>query len=141
MNTATDALEAIAIGCVAITNASLEEAGGRALSVEQWRVLFLVGEGNRGRRISEIAQHVAVTLPATSRLLRRLARRGLVGLEPDPQDARATLCRLSPAGVALRHAVLQARRGRLRAIARQAHIGPEEEDVLARLARLLGSAA
>jgi DNA-binding MarR family transcriptional regulator len=112
-----DALEAVAIGSVAITNASLSEAGAQALSFEQWRAILVVGEEEDGRRISEVAQRVSVTLPATSRLLRRLERRGLVALEPDPADGRATVCRLTRRGLTLRGAVLDYRRLHMRQVA------------------------
>lgn len=136
-----DALETIAIGSVAITNAALDEAGGGALSFEQWRAILVLGEAEDGRRISDLARHVGVTLPATSRLLQRLARRGLVSLSTDPRDARATICRLTGEGSALRRVVLRARRERLRAIVARAGIDAEANDVLAQLARSFAEAS
>ena len=131
----TDALETIAVGSVAVTNAALETAGGRALSVEQWRAILLVGDDRGGRRISEVARLVSVTVPATSRLLRRLALRGLVSLDPDPRDARATICRLTDRGVQLRRTVLRDRRKLLREIATRAGLDARDEAAMTRLAR------
>lgn len=132
----TDALETIAVGSVAVTNAALEEAGGHSLSVEQWRAILLVGADDDGLHISEIARLVSVTVPATSRLLRRLARRGLVSLDPDPQDARATICRLTGQGNELRATVMGQRRNLLRAIAREAGLRTRDGVALVRLARV-----
>ena len=130
-----DALETIAVGSVAVTNAALKKAGGQALSVEQWRAILLVGEVGDGRRISEIARLVSVTVPATSRLLRRLAQRGLVSLAPDPRDARATMCRLTQRGLELREAVITNRRSLLREIATRAVLSTRDINVITRLAR------
>jgi DNA-binding MarR family transcriptional regulator len=58
-----------------------------------------------------------VTLPATSRLLRRLERRGLTALAPDERDRRATRARLTIRGRGVRAAILEDRRAALREIA------------------------
>jgi DNA-binding MarR family transcriptional regulator len=129
-----DALEEIALGSVAVTNTALARAGGQALSFEQWRALVVLGETSEGIRISAVAREVGVTLPATSRLLQRLARRGLVSFEPDPADSRATITRLTPDGLALRRAVLAFRRRRLAEIAAMASVPEELAPVVARLA-------
>jgi DNA-binding MarR family transcriptional regulator len=134
----TDALEAIAAGSVAMTNAALEQAGGHALSVEQWRAILLVGEDGDDRRISEIARSVSVTVPATSRLLRRLAVRGLVSLDPDPRDARATICRLTDRGSALRRAVVDHRRRLLRGIAARVGASRASAAAITRLGHAFG---
>jgi DNA-binding MarR family transcriptional regulator len=128
-----DALEAIAVGSVAITNAALERVGGEGLSFEQWRAILIVGEDERGTRISEVARRVTVTVPATSRLLRRLQRRGLVSLAQDPDDRRATLCRLTTRGAALRAAVLADRRTQLTAVAARADLSPSQASVITNL--------
>jgi DNA-binding MarR family transcriptional regulator len=127
-------LEDIAIGSVALTQAALSQAGGEALTVQQWRVILLLGDEEGGLQISAVARQFAVTLPATARLLRRLVRRGLVTLEPNPRDARARLARLTGEGLRLRQAVLDHRRSRLAEVLDSVRLSHEAEVVCAQLA-------
>ncbi len=57
---------------------------------------------------------IGATGSATSRLLGRMERRGLVVSEPDEQDRRATIVRLSDAGERLRAGIVQDRRDLIR---------------------------
>jgi len=107
-------LERIVKGSVSLTTLALEEAGaGFELTFPQWRALLVLGEGEDGARIGEVAARVGVTLPATSRLLRRLERRGLTTLAVDEQDRRATRARLTDRGRAVRAAIIAHRRAAL----------------------------
>ncbi|MDH4142645.1 MAG: MarR family winged helix-turn-helix transcriptional regulator [Chloroflexota bacterium] len=115
---ATD-LERIAVGAVGLTTRALAETdAGFELTLSQWRALLVLGERPDGARIGEVAGRVGVTLPATSRLLRRLERRGLTTLAVDEQDRRATRARLTDHGDAVRSAILARRRSVLREVAR-----------------------
>lgn len=106
-----DWLARIVFGGVAMTASALEHAvEGQELTFTQWRAIFFVGESDEGCRVGEVAGLLHAALPATSRLLRRLERRGLLALERDEQDRRATRARLTPAGVNLRSSVLAYRR-------------------------------
>ncbi len=129
-----DALEAIAVGSVAITNAALEEVGGQVLSFEQWRTVLLLSEADGSLRISALAHRSGIKSPAAARLLGRLARRDLVHLEPDPDDGRATLCCLTDAGRALRLAVFDARRTRLARVLASAGLTGDAGPILDALA-------
>ena len=112
-------LERIVMGSVSLTTLALEEAGaGFELTFPQWRALLVVGEGEDGARIGEVAARVGVTLPATGRLLRRLERRGLTALAVDAQDRRATRVRLTDRGSAVRAAILAYRRAAIMDLAR-----------------------
>ncbi len=112
-------LERIVMGSVALTTLALEEAGaGFELTFTQWRALLVLGESDEGARIGEVAARVRVTLPATSRLLRRLERRGLTALAVDDQDRRATRARLTDRGRAMREAILAYRRAAIMDLAR-----------------------
>jgi DNA-binding MarR family transcriptional regulator len=51
-----------------------------------------------------------MSLPSTSRLVRRLERRGLVTTERDADDRRATLVRMTRLGRGLRDEVIHRRR-------------------------------
>ncbi len=110
-------MERIAVAAVALTARALVEAdGGADLTFPQWRAVVVLGERTDGARIGEVAGRVGVTIPATSRLLRRLERRGLVALGVDEQDRRATRARLTDRGLAVRAAILGHRQAVLREI-------------------------
>lgn len=112
-----DWLEGIIFGGVAITNDALEQATeGQELTFTQWRAILFVGEREGGCRVGEAARFLGASLPAASRLMRRLERRGLLVLERDERDRRATLARLTATGAALRSSVLAYRRQEIAAI-------------------------
>ena len=81
--TVIESLELVARASVALTDEVLRLAGARAMSLQQWRAILVVAETDDGARISAVARRVDVTVPATSRLLHRLAARNLISLEPD----------------------------------------------------------
>ncbi len=111
-------IERIVVGAVGLTTRALAQADtGFELTFPQWRALLVLGERDDGARIGEVATRVGVTLPATSRLLRRLERRGLTALAPDERDRRAKRARLTDRGRAVRAAILDQRRATLRDIA------------------------
>ena len=113
-----DNLERIAVGAVGLTTRALAQAGtGFELTCPQWRALLVLGDDPDGARIGAVAARVGVTLPATSRLLRRLERRGLTTLSVDDEDRRATRARLTERGSAVRAAILAHRRAALREVA------------------------
>lgn len=116
-----DWLEGIVFGGVAITTAALEYAtDGQELTFTQWRAILFVGESVDGARVGEVASLLHASLPTTSRLLRRLERRGLLTLERDEQDRRATRARLTETGALLRSAVLAYRRAQIALVVDQA---------------------
>jgi DNA-binding MarR family transcriptional regulator len=107
----TEHLERIAVGAVGLTTRALAQAdAGFELTFPQWRALLVLGEDADGARVGEVATRVGVTVPATSRLLRRLERRGLTTLSVDEQDRRATRARLTGRGRSVRAAILRHRR-------------------------------
>ncbi len=113
-----DDLERIAVGAVGLTTRALAQADtGFELTFPQWRALLVVGEEIDGARIGEVAARVGGTLPATSRLLRRLERRGLTVLSVDELDRRATRARLTDHGRRVRETILAHRRAALREVA------------------------
>jgi len=111
-------LERIVVGAVGLTTRALAQADtGFELTFPQWRAILVLGEREDGARIGEVATRVGVTVPATSRLLRRLERRGLAALAPDERDRRAKRARLTDRGRAVREAIREHRRAALRDIA------------------------
>lgn len=112
-----DVLEQLAFALVALTTTALSEgAPGADLTFPQWRVLVVLGAGDGGRvlRLSVLADAISASRPSTSRLVRRLERRGLVEAMPDPDDGRGLLVRLSDRGLAVRAAVVSRRRELIR---------------------------
>ncbi len=108
---AVESLEQLAFALVAITNAALADtAGGSELTFPQWRVLVVLGNGDRALRLRELASAISASPPSASRLVRRLERRGLVEAHPDPVDRRGLLVTLSPRGRSVRAGVVERRR-------------------------------
>ena len=69
------------------------------LSFNEYDVLFNLSkhEGRR-LRIRDLNRHLLLTQPSVSRLVDRLAGRGLVSKESDPGDGRGTFVTLTDAG-------------------------------------------
>ncbi|HET7180893.1 MAG TPA: MarR family transcriptional regulator [Candidatus Limnocylindrales bacterium] len=104
-------LERLVVAGVAITTRALADASDDwELTFPQWRALLIVGEADDGATVSAVAARVGVTVPATSRLLQRLARRGLLNATSDEQDRRATRARLTARGIAVRERIIGRRR-------------------------------
>jgi len=106
-----EAIELVARATVDVTTRALAEAThGLDLSLLQWRALLIVGDDPAGSRVGQVGDGVGVPLPAASRLVQRLQRRGLVHVERDPDDGRAMRVRLTHAGSHARSTVLARRR-------------------------------
>lgn len=115
-----EAVERLMVETVSITTIALTRASPDfELTFAQWRVLVVVGRQDLGIRVGEIAMSIGSAVPTTSRLVRRLETRGLVGAERDPSDRRATVVRLTPAGYRMRAALITWRRDVVRAALRQ----------------------
>jgi DNA-binding MarR family transcriptional regulator len=108
---AVQAIELVARATVDVTTRALAEAmPALDPSLLQWRALLIVGDDPAGARVGQVGDGVGVPLPAASRLVQRLQRRGLVEVERDPDDGRAVRVRLTPAGSHARSTVLARRR-------------------------------
>lgn len=105
-----DALEHLAVGMVGVTSAVFAADPPIDLTLLQWRTLVVVTEADDGLRISEVAARTGTSLPSASRLVDRLARRGLLVVEPDPTDRRARLVRSTRSGTTLRRRLVARRR-------------------------------
>jgi len=77
--------------------------------MSQWRALVVIGRADQVR-VGGVATAAGMSLPSTSRLIRRLERGGLVTSNRDEEDRRATLVTLTPAGRRLRDDVVRGRR-------------------------------
>jgi DNA-binding MarR family transcriptional regulator len=117
---------------------ALKEYG---LLISEFHTLALCARAREPLTLKFIAQSLGVTPAAVTDLVRRLVKRGLIELSPNPADHRSRLVTLTPSGRTL---VLQARHAR-----RQAHrdivlmISPEARQGLLRglaeLRQVIGS--
>ena len=71
----------------------------------EYGVLYALSSVPEGLRITELGEDVLLTQPGMSRLVARLEARGLVERVDDPDDARASRIRMTPAGVATQRRV------------------------------------
>ncbi len=106
-------IERFVIAGIAITARALAGIDGIDLTFPQWRVLVVLGEVAEGATVSEVASLIGVTVPATSRQLRRLERRDLLTIEPDSSDRRATRARLTLHGRRVRRRIFEFRRAEI----------------------------
>lgn len=67
------------------------------MSVEQWRVLDLLGDG-AGRPMGELARLVLMNHPALTKLADRMVANGLVHRIADPEDQRRVLLHITDRG-------------------------------------------
>ncbi len=133
-----ESLEQIIVAGVALTTVALTAARpGLDLTFPQWRVVVVLGQEPAGVRISKVAHRVGVTLPATSRQIRRLERRGLVEVAPDQRDRRAAVASLTEAGWDARDAVVAYRKAQLRTLAEPFESNLEVRRALATVAAAL----
>ncbi|MGR0221833.1 MarR family winged helix-turn-helix transcriptional regulator [Agromyces sp. ZXT2-6] len=69
------------------------------MSFNEYDVLLYISRApGRSLRLKELNRHVLISQPSVSRLIDRLAARGLVEKTDDPKDGRGTLVRLTPQG-------------------------------------------
>ncbi|MEV4902107.1 MarR family transcriptional regulator [Citricoccus sp. NPDC055426] len=93
------------------------------LTPYQFRALGTVGGGGRdhshaeheraareGLRLKDIADRLRIAPRSATEVIDQLEAKGLVERRPDPADRRATRIKLTPAGLALRDEVREARR-------------------------------
>ena len=111
---------------------ALERAG---CSVEQWRILLLLADGE-GHPMSEIAEFALMPAPSLTRMVDRMATDGLVHRTIDARDRRRVLVHLTREGRALHQSAtaLVEQEG-------QALVGAGERADLQRLQELLEALA
>jgi DNA-binding MarR family transcriptional regulator len=96
---AVNAWEALFRAQVSVFRQLNAEFPGEELSFNEYDVLFnLTRCPGRQTRIRDLNKYLLLTQPSVSRLVDRLASRGLVSKEPDPGDGRGTLVRLTDEG-------------------------------------------
>jgi DNA-binding MarR family transcriptional regulator len=75
------------------------------VSMREYDVLYTLSKCPGPIRLSELNRHVLLSQPALSRLVDRLAERGLVQRCSDPADGRGVRLSLTDAGRALQHRI------------------------------------
>src|ERR1700744_3096919 len=75
------------------------------VSMREYDVLYTLSKCPTPVRLSELNRHVLLSQPALSRLVDRLAERGLVDRCTDPADGRGVRLSLTAAGRAVQHQV------------------------------------
>jgi DNA-binding MarR family transcriptional regulator len=74
----------------------------RGISFSEYRILkALAGTGDRGVMRVALAESVGLTASAVTRALRPLEKIGVIATQKHERDARCSLARLTPAGLAL----------------------------------------
>jgi len=68
------------------------------VSMREYDVLYTLSKSSAPQRLSELGRHVLLSQPALSRLIDRLAERGLIERCPDPADGRGVRLALTEAG-------------------------------------------
>ena len=114
------------------------------LSMREYDVLYTLSKCREPVRLSELNRHVLLSQPALSRLVHRLAERGIIECQSDPADGRGVRVSLTDAGRALQRQIGRRHaRGVARALA--AGLTPGElrqlETICLKLARQPAAAA
>jgi DNA-binding MarR family transcriptional regulator len=112
---ANDAWEALLSAHAVLMKQFAAEDVWRDISMREYDVLYTLSKCPEPVRPGELNRHVLLSQPALSRLVDRLAERGIVERKPDPADGRGVLLSLTPTGRALQR---QVGRGHARGVAR-----------------------
>lgn len=87
---------------VTIMRALAAEFPSEVISLNEYDVLFNITRApGRRLRLKELNRSVLITQPSVSRLVDRLAARGLVAKTHDPEDGRGTIVAITEEGFAL----------------------------------------
>jgi len=99
---AVAAWEALFRAQVTIMRALAAEFPSEVISLNEYDVLFNITRApGRRLRLKDLNRNVLITQPSVSRLVDRLAARGLLVKTNDPDDGRGTLVAITEEGFAL----------------------------------------
>ena len=102
---ANDAWEALLSAHAVLMKQFAAEDIWRDVSMREYDVLYTLSKCPAPQRLSDLNRHVLLSQPALSRLVDRLAERGLVERRADPADGRGVRLALTAAGRDLQHQV------------------------------------
>jgi DNA-binding MarR family transcriptional regulator len=129
---ANDAWEALLTAHASLMRQFNAEDVWEDLSMKEYDVLYTLSKCPEPIRLSELNRHVLLSQPALSRLVDRLAERGLVSRAADPKDGRGVRLALTAAGLAVQRRIGR-RHGRSVARAMRANLTPLELRQLAEI--------
>ena len=95
---ANDAWEALLTAHAALMKQFAAEDIWEEVSMREYDVLYTLSKGLDPLRLGDLNRHVLLSQPALSRLVDRLAERGLVERCADPADGRGVRLSLTDAG-------------------------------------------
>jgi DNA-binding MarR family transcriptional regulator len=95
---ANNAWEALLSAHAVLIREFAAEGTWRDLSMREYDVLYTLSKCPGPVRIGELSHHVLLSQPALSRMVDRLAGRGLIERTADPADGRGVLLSLTEAG-------------------------------------------
>ncbi len=139
-HTANDAWEAMLNAHAVLMKQFAAEDIWADVSMREYDVLYTLSKCPGPVRISELNRHVLLSQPALSRLVDRLADRGLLTRQSDPADGRGVRLALTEAGRAVQRQVGR-QHGRSVARAMTAGLTPGELRQLETLSRKLAARA
>jgi DNA-binding MarR family transcriptional regulator len=102
---ANDAWEALLSAHAVLMKQFAAEDIWQDVSMREYDVLYTLSKCPEPQRISDLNRHVLLSQPALSRLVDRLAERGLVERQADPADGRGVRLALTASGRDLRRQV------------------------------------
>jgi DNA-binding MarR family transcriptional regulator len=102
---ANDAWEALMSAHAVLIKQFAAEDIWEDVSMREYDVLYTLSKCREPLRMGELNRHVLLSQPALSRLVDRLAERGLVERQPDPADGRGVRLSLTGTGLALQRQV------------------------------------
>ena len=137
---ANDAWEAMLTAHAALMRRFSAQDVWEDFSMKEYDVLYTLSKCENPIRLSELNRHVLLSQPALSRMVDRLADRGLVSRAADPRDGRGVGLSLTEAGRAVQRRIGR-RHGRSVAQAMLAGLTPAELRELGQLCARLTDAA
>lgn len=115
---------------LALRTHAWRESVPRGLTPTQTQVLALLRASGAARRLSEVADEMAVTLPTASDAVKTLVAKGLISKERAPDDARAVALTLTARG---REEAESRTAGPEFVVAAVAALAPDEQRMLMRI--------
>ena len=97
-NLANDAWEALLSAHAVLMKQFAAQDIWQDVSMREYDVLYTLSKAPGPQRLSDLGRHVLLSQPALSRLVDRLAERGLVERQADPADGRGVRLALTAAG-------------------------------------------